>query len=229
MKKIVVAIDGFSSCGKSTMAKDLAKYSGYIYVDTGAMYRAVALYAMREGWISETDIDEESLREHIAALKIEFRSNENGTQDTYLNGENVEKEIRSLEVGNGASRVSAIGFVREELVRQQQAMGKEKGIVMDGRDIGTVVFPDAELKLFVTGTPEVRAERRLTELISKGETANYEDVLANVLERDHRDSNRAESPLRKAEDAILVDNTHINIEEQNQLLRDLFEEKLKEV
>lgn len=226
MKKIIVAIDGFSSCGKSTMAKDLAKYAGYIYVDTGAMYRAVALFAMQNAWITDDNIDEEALRKEISNIKIEFKSNEHGTQDTYLNGENVEKEIRSLEVGNSASRVSAIGFVREELVRQQQAMGEAKGVVMDGRDIGTVVFPQAELKVFVTGSPQVRAERRLLELQMKGEEATFEDVLANVLERDERDSNRKESPLRKAEDAVEIDNTNINIEEQNELLRSLFRERI---
>ncbi len=226
MKKIIVAIDGFSSCGKSTMAKDLAKYAGYIYVDTGAMYRAVALFAMQNAWITDDNIDEEALRKEISNIKIEFKSNDLGTQDTYLNGENVEKEIRSLEVGNSASRVSAIGFVREELVRQQQAMGEAKGVVMDGRDIGTVVFPQAELKVFVTGSPQVRAERRLLELQMKGEEATFEDVLANVLERDERDSNRKESPLRKAEDAVEIDNTNINIEEQNELLRSLFRERI---
>lgn len=225
MKKIIVAIDGLSSCGKSTMAKDLAKYVGYIYVDTGAMYRAVALFAIKNGWMTDDYIDEVELKRHIRNIKINFQTNDEGTQDTYLNGENVEKEIRSLEVGNGASRVSTIGFVREELVRQQQAMGVEKGIVMDGRDIGTVVFPNAELKIFLTSSPEIRAQRRYDELIAKGEKVNFEEVLANIRERDERDSNRKESPLRKAEDAIEIDNSHLNIEEQNELLRTLFREK----
>lgn len=225
MKKIIVAIDGLSSCGKSTMAKDLAKYVGYIYVDTGAMYRAVALFAIKNGWMTDDYIDEVKLKRHIRNIKINFQTNDEGTQDTYLNGENVEKEIRSLEVGNGASRVSTIGFVREELVRQQQAMGVEKGIVMDGRDIGTVVFPNAELKIFLTSSPEIRAQRRYDELIAKGEKVNFEEVLANIRERDERDSNRKESPLRKAEDAIEIDNSHLNIEEQNELLRTLFREK----
>lgn len=225
MKKIIVAIDGLSSCGKSTMAKALAKYAGYIYVDTGAMYRAVALYAMRNNWITDDYVNEVELKKHIGKIKIHFRTNAEGTQDTYLNGENVEKEIRSLEVGNGASRVSTIGFVREELVRQQQAMGVEKGIVMDGRDIGTVVFPDAELKIFLTGSPEVRAQRRYDELIAKGEKVNFEDVLANIRERDERDSNRKESPLRKAPDAIEIDNSHLNMTEQNELLKTLFHQK----
>lgn len=225
MKKIIVAIDGLSSCGKSTMAKALAKYAGYIYVDTGAMYRAVALYAMKNNWITDDYVNETELKKHIGKIKIHFRANAEGTQDTYLNGENVEKEIRSLEVGNGASRVSTIGFVREELVRQQQAMGFEKGIVMDGRDIGTVVFPDAELKIFLTGSPEVRAQRRYDELIAKGEKVNFEDVLANIRERDERDSNRKESPLRKAPDAIEIDNSHLNMTEQNELLKTLFHQK----
>ena len=225
MKKIIVAIDGLSSCGKSTMAKALAKYAGYIYVDTGAMYRAVALFAIRNGWMTDDYIDDAELKKHIGSIKIHFQTNTEGLQDTYLNDENVEKEIRTLEVGNGASRVSAIGFVREELVRQQQAMGIEKGIVMDGRDIGTVVFPTAELKIYLTGSPEVRAQRRYDELIGKGEKVNIEDVLANIRERDERDSNRAESPLRKADDAIEIDNTHINMEEQNELLRTLFHQK----
>lgn len=225
MKKIIVAIDGLSSCGKSTMAKDLAKYVGYIYVDTGAMYRAVALFAIKNGWMTDDYIDEVKLKRHIRNIKINFQTNDEGTQDTYLNGENVEKEIRSLEVGNGASRISTIGFVREELVRQQQAMGVEKGIVMDGRDIGTVVFPNAELKIFLTSSPKIRAQRRYDELIAKGEKVNFEEVLANIRERDERDSNRKESPLRKAEDAIEIDNSHLNIEEQNELLRTLFREK----
>lgn len=226
MKKIIVAIDGHSSTGKSTMAKALAKYAGYIYVDTGAMYRAVALFAMRNGWMTDTTINETELEKHIREIKIHFETNAEGQQETYLNDENVEKEIRSLEVGNGASRVSAIGFVRRELVRQQQMMGLKKGIVMDGRDIGTVVFPGAELKVFVTGTPEVRAQRRYDELKAKGEEVDIHAVLANVKERDERDSNRAESPLRKADDAVEIDNTHINMEEQNELLRDLFMERV---
>ncbi len=226
MKKIIVAIDGVSSSGKSTMAKDLAKRTGYIYVDTGAMYRALALYALQRDMISDEAIDEEALQSEILDVKIEFKSNEEGVQETWLNGENVEKEIRSLEVGNAASRISAIRFVREELVRQQQTMGRDKGIVMDGRDIGTVVFPEAELKLFVTSAPEIRAERRYAELKAKGEEVNYEDVLANVKERDDRDMNRAESPLRQADDAIVLDNTNINLEEQNEVLRTLFYEKV---
>lgn len=225
MKKIIVAIDGFSSCGKSTMAKELAKYAGYIYVDTGAMYRAVALFAQRKGWMNETEINETELKKYIEEIHISFKTNESGLQETYLNGENVEKEIRTLAVANGASRVSAIGFVRHEMVRQQQAMGLEKGIVMDGRDIGTVVFPEAELKIYLTASPEVRAQRRYDELKAKGETVNYDDVLANVKERDFRDSNRAESPLRKADDAVEIDNSHLTREEQREYLKTLFHQK----
>jgi cytidylate kinase len=222
-KKINIAIDGFSSCGKSTMAKDLAKELGYTYIDSGAMYRAVALYAIRKGWITETEINEEALREHISEIRITFAPNVRSGQDTHLNGENVEREIRTLEAANGASRVSVLGFVRKELVRQQQEMGKEKGVVMDGRDIGTVVFPDAELKLFVTAPPEVRAQRRFDEMKAAGvNPPSYEEILANVKERDLRDTTRAESPLRKADDAIELDNTHIGIREQLQWAVDMF-------
>ncbi len=213
-KKINIAVDGFSSCGKSTIAKGLAKKLDYTYIDSGAMYRAIALFAIRNGWITDSKIDEEALKEHISEIKISFKSNSKGGQDTYLNGENVESEIRTLQVANGASRVSALGFVRKELVRQQQEMGKEKGVVMDGRDIGTVVFPDAEMKLFLTSTPEIRAKRRFDEMVQKGENPLYEDVLANVKERDHRDTTRDESPLIKAVDAIELDNSDIGIEEQ---------------
>ena len=225
MKKIIVAIDGFSSCGKSTMAKELAKYAGYIYVDTGAMYRAVSLFAIRKGWMTATGIDEAELQKHIKELKITFKTNTHGQQETFLNGENVEKEIRTLEVANGASRVSTIGFVRRELVRQQQLMGQEKGIVMDGRDIGTVVFPDAELKIYLTASPEVRAQRRYDEMRAKGEEADFEAVLANVKERDDRDQNRTESPLRQADDAIEIDNSSLTREQQREKLRILFDEK----
>ena len=225
MKKIIVAIDGFSSCGKSTMAKELAKYAGYIYVDTGAMYRAVALFALQNGWMNDEEINETELKNHISEIKITFKTNESGLQETYLNGENVENEIRTLRAANGASRVSTIGFVRREMVRQQQAMGTEKGVVMDGRDIGTVVFPDADLKIYLTASPEVRAQRRFDELKAKGETVNYDDVLANVKKRDFRDSNRAESPLYKASDAIEIDNSNLSLEEQRELLKTLFHQK----
>ena len=207
------------------MAKELAKYAGYIYVDTGAMYRAVALFALQNGWMNDEEINETELKNHISEIKITFKTNESGLQETYLNGENVENEIRTLRAANGASRVSTIGFVRREMVRQQQAMGTEKGVVMDGRDIGTVVFPDADLKIYLTASPEVRAQRRFDELKAKGETVNYDDVLANVKERDFRDSNRAESPLYKASDAIEIDNSNLSLEEQRELLKTLFHQK----
>ena len=217
MKKIIVAIDGYSSCGKSTIAKALAKYAGYMYVDTGAMYRAVTLYALRHQLFAGYQIDEAALQAALPALEIAFRMNaESGRPDTYLNGENVEKEIRSMEVANHVSPVAALGFVRKALVAKQQAMGKEKGIVMDGRDIGTVVFPEAELKLFVTASPEVRAQRRVDELKAKGMPASYEEVLANVKQRDFIDSTRAESPLRQAPDAVVLDNSHMSLAEQKQ-------------
>lgn len=228
MKKIVVAIDGFSSCGKSTMAKELARNTGYTYVDTGAMYRAVALYGIRAGIVTAQAIDEVRLQEAMAEIKVTFTVQPDGTQHTLLNGEDVEHLIRTLEVANGASRVSAIGFVRKALVGQQQAMGKEKGIVMDGRDIGTVVFPDAELKVFVTASAEVRAERRFNELKAKGEEEPFDQVLANIVERDHRDTNRAESPLRQAEDACVLDNSNLTREEQSALLRSWFDAVVNE-
>ena len=216
-KKIVIAIDGHSSSGKSTMAKDLAKAIGYTYIDTGAMYRAVTLYALRHQLFAGDQIDEAALQAALPALEITFRMNaESGRPDTYLNGENVEKEIRGMEVANHVSPVAALGFVRKALVAKQQAMGKEKGIVMDGRDIGTVVFPEAELKLFVTASPEVRAQRRVDELKAKGMPASYEEVLANVKQRDFLDSTRAESPLRQAPDAVVLDNSHMSLAEQKQ-------------
>jgi len=225
MKKIIVAIDGFSSCGKSTMAKELAREAGYIYVDTGAMYRAVSLFCIQNGWMTENDIASSEIEKHIESIRIEFKTNDQGKSETYLNGRNVENEIRTLEVANGASRISTLGFVRRELVRQQQLMGVEKGIVMDGRDIGTVVFPKAELKIFLTASPEIRAQRRMDEMNTKGETVNYEEVLANVKERDDRDQNRTESPLRKADDAIVIDNSDLTREKQREILRTLFIEK----
>ena len=199
------------------MAKDLAKAIGYTYIDTGAMYRAVTLYALRHQLFAGDQIDEAALQAALPALEIAFRMNaESGRPDTYLNGENVEKEIRGMEVANHVSLVAALGFVRKALVAKQQAMGKEKGIVMDGRDIGTVVFPEAELKLFVTASPEVRAQRRVDELKAKGMPASYEEVLANVKQRDFLDSTRAESPLRQAPDAVVLDNSHMSLAEQKQ-------------
>ena len=227
MKKIIVAIDGYSSCGKSTMAKELAKNVGYVYVDTGAMYRAVSLFGLRNGIITDDTIDETRLQQAMHNIQIGFKTNAAGKQETYLNGENVESLIRTLEVANGASRVSAIGFVRRELVRQQQRMGTDKGIVMDGRDIGTVVFPDAELPVFVTASPEVRAQRRYDELQAKGQPEAYDAVLANVKERDYRDTHRAESPLRQADDAVLIDNSHMTKAEQSALLQHLFDERTR--
>jgi len=227
MKKIIVAIDGFSSCGKSTMAKELAKEVGYIYVDTGAMYRAVSLLCIKKGWMDENSIHEEALENEMKSIRIEFKSNQYGQSETFLNGLNVEKEIRSLDVANGASKVSALGFVRRELVRQQQLMGEKKGIVMDGRDIGTVVFPTAELKIFLTAKPEIRAKRRLDEMMAKNEIVKFEEVLANVKERDYRDQNRTESPLRKADDAIEIDNSTLTLDEQRKILMDLFTAKTR--
>lgn len=215
MKKIVIAIDGHSSSGKSTMAKDLAKEIGYTYIDTGAMYRAVTLYCIQHGFFEGEKIKEEELKASIHDIDISFRLNaETGRPDTYLNGVNVEKEIRGMEVADKVSPVATLGFVRRALVAKQQEMGKAKGIVMDGRDIGTVVFPDAELKLFVTASPEVRAMRRVDELEAKGIPASYEEVLENVKKRDYIDSTREESPLRQADDALVLDNSHMTLDEQ---------------
>ena len=226
MKKITIAIDGHSSCGKSTMAKELARRVGYIYVDTGAMYRTVTLYCMRHGLIVDGKVDEAALREQMKDICVSFRLNpETGRPDAYLNGERVEDVIRSIEVSNNVSPVAAIGFVREAMVEQQRRMGKDKGVVMDGRDIGTTVFPDAELKIFVTASAEVRAQRRYEELQQKGMAADYDEILKNVQERDYIDSHREVSPLRKADDALLLDNSHMTIEEQNEWLMREFERR----
>jgi len=225
MQKIIVAIDGYSSCGKSTMAKALARYAGYKYVDTGAMYRAVALAALRAGIMTAESIDEKRLQTLIETVNVDFRLVD-GAQHTCLNGEDVEPLIRTLEVGNGASRVSTIGFVRRRLVELQQQMGVEKGIVMDGRDIGTVVFPEAELKIFVTARAEVRARRRYDELKNKGQEMPYDDVLRDVEDRDYRDTHRAESPLRQADDALLFDNSDMTLDEQFNELKKIFEKSL---
>lgn len=226
MKKITIAIDGFSSCGKSTMAKDLAREIGYIYVDTGAMYRSVTLFAMRNGMFNaDGSIKTEELKQRMGEINISFRLNsETGRPDTYLNGELVEKEIRTMEVSSHVSPIAALPFVREALVAQQQAMGKEKGIIMDGRDIGTVVFPDAELKIFVTASAEVRAQRRYDELKAKGMPADFDDILKNVKERDYIDSHREVSPLREADDAIELDNSNMTIAEQKAWLMQKFNE-----
>ncbi len=219
MKKIVIAIDGFSSCGKSTMAKALARNIGYLYFDSGAMYRAVAFYCMQNGIIADGEIDTERLRTAINDIKITFSTDEETKNSvTYLNGVNVESEIRSLEVSRYVSRVAALDFVRTALIEQQRQMGKAKGIVMDGRDIGTTVFPDAELKIFVTASAEVRARRRYDELVARGSNPDYQDILANVVERDHLDQTREVSPLRKADDALLLDNSNMTIEGQLQWL-----------
>lgn len=228
-KKITIAIDGFSSCGKSTMAKDLAKEIGYIYVDTGAMYRSVTLYALQHGMFgADNSIDTAALEKAMPQIKISFKLNaETGRPDTYLNGQLVEKDIRTMEVSSRVSPIAALPFVRKALVEQQQAMGKEKGIVMDGRDIGTVVFPDAELKVFVTASAEVRAQRRFDELKTKGMPADLQDILKNVQERDYIDSHREVSPLRKADDAVELDNSNMTIAEQKQWLRNIFEERTR--
>ena len=224
MKKITIAIDGFSSCGKSTMAKDLAKEIGYIYVDTGAMYRSVTLYALRNNLFNaDGTIREDELEAQMKNINISFQLNkETGRPMTYLNGENVENDIRTMEVSFHVSPIATLPFVRKALVEQQQRMGAEKGIVMDGRDIGTVVFPKAELKIFVTASAEVRAQRRYDELKVKGMEANFEDILKNVQERDYIDSHRETSPLRKAEDALELDNSLLTIDEQKQWLYDQY-------
>lgn len=220
MKKITIAIDGHSSCGKSTMAKDLAKKLGYIYVDTGAMYRAVTLFALRNNLFNaDGTIKTEELDKRMDEICISFKFNpEAGRPDTYLNGELVEQEIRSMEVSSHVSPIATLPFVRTAMVAQQQKMGEQKGIVMDGRDIGTVVFPNAELKIFVTASAEVRAQRRFDELKQKGMEADFEEILKNVQERDYIDSHREVSPLRKADDALELDNSYMTIEEQNKWL-----------
>lgn len=223
MKKITIAIDGFSSCGKSTMAKDLAKEIGYIYIDSGAMYRAVTLYSLQQGIFGADGIDEERLQQEMEQIHISFQLNATtGRPDTYLNGVNVEQQIRTMEVSSHVSPIAALPFVREAMVKQQQEMGKAKGIVMDGRDIGTTVFPDAELKIFVTASPEIRAQRRYDELKAKGEQANLQEILENVKQRDYIDQHRETSPLRKADDALLLDNSQLTIAEQKEWLYEQF-------
>ena len=225
MKKITIAIDGYSSCGKSTMAKALAKKIGYVYVDTGAMYRSVTLFALRNGLFNaDGSVKADDLKEMLPQVNVSFKLNATtGLPETYLNGEMVERNIRGMEVSSHVSPIAAIPFVREALVAQQKAMGKEKGVVMDGRDIGTVVFPDAELKIFVTASPEVRAKRRYDELQAKGQPADYDDILKNVQQRDYIDTHREVSPLRQAEDAIVLDNSHMTIEEQDAWLIDKYQ------
>jgi CMP/dCMP kinase len=225
--KIIVAIDGHSSCGKSTIAKAVAVRFGYIFIDSGAMYRAVTLFALRHQLISEGTVKEQELIDLLPTIQIDFRYNpEKQKSDTYLNGENVEEEIRQLPVSQNVSPVATIAEVRAAMVRLQKEMGKDKGIVMDGRDIGTVVFPEAELKLFITASAEIRAQRRFDELTAKGETVSYAEILQNVQERDRIDSTREASPLRKADDALILDNSYLTREEQLVWVINKVQEKL---
>ncbi|MEZ4797297.1 MAG: (d)CMP kinase [Flavobacteriaceae bacterium] len=222
MHKITIAIDGYSSTGKSTIAKQIAKELGYIYVDSGAMYRAVTLYALQNGFISENDFNVNDFVILLHEIELEFKFNsELGFAEMYLNGVNVEQAIRTMEVSGFVSAVSAIPEVRYQLVKQQQKMGKDKGIVMDGRDIGTVVFPNAELKIFMTASPDVRAQRRFEELTKRGDKVNYDEVFKNVQERDYIDSHRADSPLVKADDAIEIDNSNLTLNEQFESIMNL--------
>ena len=230
-KKLIIAVDGHSSCGKSTLAKDTAKYFNYNYIDTGAMYRAVTLFVIENNLLKNGKIDEDALKKAFenGKIKIDFKYNpELKKSETYLNGKNVENKIRGIEVSNLVSPVAVIPFVRKELVELQRAMGKEGGIVMDGRDIGTNVFPDADLKIFLTADAEVRAKRRYDELKAKGEDVSFEEILKNVKERDYIDSHRETNPLRQAEDAVLINNSNISIEEQAKIVIELAEKKLKE-
>lgn len=226
--KIVVAIDGHSSCGKSTIAKAVAAIYGYVFIDSGAMYRAVTLYALRHNLVADGELKREELIDALSQIKIEFKYNpESKKSDTFLNGENVEEEIRQLPVSQNVSPVATIAEVRAAMVRLQQEMGRNKGIVMDGRDIGTVVFPDAELKLFVTATAEIRARRRFDELQAKGEDVSFAEILQNVKERDFIDSTREASPLRKADDALVLDNSYLTREEQMEWVIGKVEERLR--
>jgi cytidylate kinase len=228
LKKITIAIDGFSSTGKSTLAKQLAKELEYVYVDTGAMYRAVALFAMQNNFIGIDSFDKKALIETLPKIQLEFKFNADlGFAEMYLNGENVEKQIRTIEVSNYVSKVAEVSEVRSKLVEQQQEMGKNKAIVMDGRDIGTVVFPDAELKIFMTASAETRAQRRFDELQQKGDNVSYEDVLKNVVERDYIDTHREDSPLIIADDAIEIDNSYLTREEQFAAVLELIDDVVK--
>ncbi|MDR0230310.1 MAG: (d)CMP kinase [Flavobacteriaceae bacterium] len=229
MKKITIAIDGFSSTGKSTLAKAMAKQLGYVYVDSGAMYRAVTLYAMRNNWINATQFHKNELITHLSQIELLFKFNEaKGIADIYLNGECVEDEIRTLNVSQFVSQVAEVPEVRKKLVEQQQAFGNDKGVIMDGRDIGTVVFPEAELKIFMTASPEIRAQRRFDEMIQKDQTVTMEDVYKNVVERDRIDTTREDSPLVMAADAIEVDNSTLSKEEQLKLILELASKKIND-
>lgn len=226
MKKITIAIDGHSSCGKSTMAKDLARQLGYVYIDTGAMYRSVTLYAMQNGMIDpQGNIDTQRLSAAMPDIHITFRYNpQRGRPDTYLNGTLVEDDIRTMQVSNHVSPIATLGFVRQAMVQQQRQMGQQGGVILDGRDIGTVVFPNAELKIFVTASPETRAQRRYDELTAKGQNVDYHEILRNVQERDYIDSHREISPLTQAPDAIVLDNTNMTIPQQQAWLLKLTKE-----
>ena len=230
MKKITIAIDGFSSTGKSTVAKQLAKALGYIYVDSGAMYRAVTFYAMQNDFINNHHFDSQKLISQLNNIHISFKFNAHlGFAEVYLNGKNIEQEIRTLEVSQYVSRVAEVSEVRSVLVQQQQQMGKNKGVVMDGRDIGTVVFPDAELKLFMTASVKTRAKRRYDELLKNDLDVDYDDVLHNVMLRDNIDTNRDDSPLRKAKDAIEFDNSNLTLKEQFDILYSLAKKTIREL
>lgn len=223
---VIIAVDGHSSCGKSTMSKALARTLGYVYVDTGAMFRAVTLFSIREKMWNGSELDTEKLRQSMPHLSISFGRDSQGEMHTFLNGEDVEKEIRTIEVSEKVSPVSAIDFVRTQLLELQQKMGRETSVVMDGRDIGTTVFPNADLKIFLTASAEVRARRRFLELEQKGIPASYEEIFANIQERDRIDSTRAISPLKKADDAIEIDNSNLSIEEQNTLILRLVHDRI---
>lgn len=228
MKKIIIAIDGYSSCGKSTLAKQLAKKLNYVYIDTGAMYRSVALYALQNGMIDTNFFNEKALIEHLDKINVSFTFNAQlNLSETYLNGKNIEKEIRGITISNLVSKIAKIKEVRAKMVDLQQKMGVQKGLVMDGRDIGTVVFPNAELKIFMTAAFEIRAKRRYNELKAKGDNTTYEEVLKNIISRDGDDTSRTENPLIKADDAIVIDNSFVSQEEQFDLVMKLVEEKIK--
>ncbi|NCP45668.1 MAG: cytidylate kinase [Flavobacteriales bacterium CG18_big_fil_WC_8_21_14_2_50_32_9] len=228
MKKIIIAIDGYSSCGKSTLAKQLARKLNYVYIDTGAMYRAVALFALQNGFIDVDFFDEKALIQHLDKINVSFSFNSKlNTSETFLNGKNIEREIRGITISNLVSKIAKIKEVRAKMVELQREMGKKKGLVMDGRDIGSVVFPNAELKIFMTAAFEIRAKRRFDELKAKGDNTSYEAVLKNIVSRDDDDTSRTENPLIKAHDAVVLDNSNINQEEQFLIVMNLVNEKLK--